>query len=166
MSSLQRVTPCLWFDGKAEEAAKFYTGIFPNSRIVQTAYYPEAEKDRHGGVPGSVLTVEFELDGQTFIALNGGPAFNFTEALSLQVMCDSQKEIDHFWDKLGAGGPVEAQICGWLKDRYVLSWQICPRHVGDMVADPDKARASRTLQAVMGMKKLDMAAIERAHAGN
>lgn len=166
MSSLQRVTPCLWFDGKAEEAAEFYTAIFPNSRIVQTAYYPEAEKERHGGEPGSVLTVEFVLDGQTFIALNGGPAFNFTEALSLQVMCDSQKEIDHFWDKLGAGGPEEAKICGWLKDRYGVSWQICPRHVGDMVADPDKAKASRTLQAVMGMKKLDMAAIERAHAGN
>lgn len=166
MSSLQRISPCLWFDGKAEEAAEFYTGIFPHSRIVQTSYYPEVEKERHGGVPGSVLTVEFVLDGQTFIALNGGPSFAFTEALSLQVFCDSQKEIDHFWDKLSAGGPVEAQICGWLKDRYGVSWQICPRQVGDMVADPDPAKAARTLQAVMGMKKLDMAAIERAHAGS
>lgn len=166
MPSLQRIHPCLWFDNQAEEAAKFYTGIFPNSRIGTVAYYSEAGREHHGKRPGSVLTVAFELDGQEFLALNGGPTFQFSEALSLVVSCDSQAEIDHYWDKLSAGGPVEAQMCGWLKDRYGVSWQIVPRHLGDMVADKDSARSERTMQAIFTMKKLDMAALERAHAGN
>ncbi|WP_371228653.1 VOC family protein [Pseudomonas sp. QE6] len=166
MPILQRINPCLWFDYQAEEAAKFYTGIFPNSRIGQVAYYSEAGREHHGKEPGSVLTVAFELDGQSFVALNGGPVFTFNEAVSLMVCCDSQAEIDHYWDRLSAGGPVEAQMCGWLKDRFGLSWQIVPRHLGEMVADPDPVRATRTMQAVFTMKKLDMAALERAHAGS
>ncbi|AGI24694.1 VOC family protein [Pseudomonas sp. MT3] len=166
MPSLQRINPCLWFDNQAEEAVGFYTGIFPNSRIGKVAYYSEAGREHHGKEPGSVLTVAFELDGQSFLALNGGPVFSFNEAVSLVVHCDSQAEIDHYWDRLSAGGPVEAQMCGWLKDRFGLSWQIVPRHLGDMVADADPVRATRTMQAVFSMKKLDMAALERAHAGN
>lgn len=166
MPRLQRIQPCLWFDNQAEEAAAFYTGVFPNSRVGKIAYYSEAGREHHGKAPGSVLTVAFELDGQGFLALNGGPAFTFSEAISLTVQCDSQAEIDHYWETLSAGGPPEAQMCGWLKDRFGVSWQIVPRHLGDLVADADPARSERTMKAIFTMKKLDMAALERAHAGN
>lgn len=165
MPSLQRISPCLWFDHQAEEAATFYTGIFPNSRIGSVAHYSEMGREHHGKEPGSVLTVAFELDGQNFLALNGGPAFVFSEAISLIVSCDSQAEIDHYWDRLSAGGPEEAQMCGWLKDRFGVSWQIVPRQLGDLVAGPDAQKSARAMQALFTMKKLDMAALERAHAG-
>src|SRR5688572_13454403 len=126
MPALQKITPCLWFDSDAEEAANFYLGVFPNSRITQISRYGEAGREHHGKEPGTVMTVAFELDGQSFTALNGGPMFQFTEAISFQVDCDTQEEIDHFWDKLSAGGDARAQACGWLKDRFGVSWQIVP----------------------------------------
>ncbi|HEX6747547.1 MAG TPA: VOC family protein [Longimicrobium sp.] len=126
MAITQRIVPCLWFDDQAEEAARFYTGIFPNSRIRTTTHYGPAGFEIHQRPTGSVMTVEFELDGQAFTALNGGPIFTFNEAVSLQVMCETQEEIDSYWEKLGAGGDPNAQQCGWLKDRYGLSWRWCP----------------------------------------
>src|SRR5262249_45348342 len=126
MLSTMKIAPCLWFDNEAEAAAKFYTRIFKNSRIVRTSHYPNAGHEVHHRPAGSVLTVEFELEGQPFTALNGGPQFKFNEAVSLQVSCADQHEIDYYWKALGEGGPGEAQMCGWLKDKYGLSWQIVP----------------------------------------
>ncbi|WP_275630150.1 VOC family protein [Pseudomonas sp. 273] len=166
MSRIQRVTPCLWFDDQAEQAAAFYTAIFPNSRIAAVSHYGEAGREIHGRPPGSVMTVAFELDGLAFTALNGGPVFQFSEALSLQVNCDSQEEIDHYWERLSAGGPVEAQQCGWLKDRYGLSWQIVPAALADMMAGPATAASQRAMLALLGMKKLDIAALRRAYDGH
>ncbi|WP_423358019.1 VOC family protein [Pseudomonas citronellolis] len=165
MSRIQRITPCLWFDDQAEQAAAFYTAIFPNSRIGAVSHYGEAGQEIHGRSPGSVMTVAFELDGIAFTALNGGPLFKFSEALSLQVNCDSQEEIDHYWERLSAGGPVEAQQCGWLKDRYGLSWQIVPAMLTDLIAGPPTAASQRLMQALLGMKKLDIAALRRAYDG-
>ncbi|MFZ5959402.1 VOC family protein [Pseudomonas knackmussii] len=165
MSRIQRITPCLWFDDQAEQAVAFYTAIFPNSRVLAVSRYGEAGREFHGKPPGTVMTVTFELDGLAFTALNGGPMFQFSEALSLQVNCDSQAEIDHYWERLSAGGPVEAQQCGWLKDRYGLSWQIVPSVLGELVSDPDVARGQRTMQALLQMKKLDLATLLKAHAG-
>jgi predicted 3-demethylubiquinone-9 3-methyltransferase (glyoxalase superfamily) len=162
MSRIQRITPCLWFDDQAEQAAAFYTAIFPNSRIGAVSHYGEAGQEIHGRSPGSVMTVAFELDGVAFTALNGGPLFKFSEALSLQVNCDSQEEIDHYWS---AGGPVEAQQCGWLKDRFGLSWQIVPAMLTDLIAGPATAASQRLMQALLGMKKLDIAALRRAYDG-
>ena len=161
----QRITPCLWFDHQAEEAANYYVGIFPNSRITATTRYPSAGQEIHQQKAGSVMVVAFELDGHTFTALNGGPLFTFNEAVSLQVNCDSQKEIDYYWDKLGAGGDPKAQQCGWLKDRYGLSWQVVPRGMEEMLKSPESAGANRAMGAMMMMKKIDMAALERAFAG-
>ena len=157
---MKKITPCLWFDDQGEEAAKFYTAIFPNSRIVAVMLYSEAGQEVHGKKPGSVMTVEFELNGQPFTALNGGPIFKFNEAVSLQVSCDTQDEIDHYWEKLGAGGDPKAQQCGWLKDRYGVSWQIVPAVLPKLMADP--GRAQRVIAALMGMKKLDIHALEAA----
>ena len=165
MPSIQRITPCLWFDGKAEEAAKFYTGVFKNSKISEVTRYGEAGREVHGQTPGTVLMVAFELDGVRFTALNGGPVFTFTEALSLQVACESQEEVDHFWTTLSAGGDPSAQQCGWLKDKYGVSWQVVPNVMPRLLADPDPAKAGRVMEAMMQMKKLDIAALERAHAG-
>lgn len=165
MSRIQRITPCLWFDDQAEQAVAFYTAIFPNSRVLAVSRYGEAGREFHGKPPGTVMTVAFELDGLAFTALNGGPMFRFSEALSLQVNCDSQAEIDHYWERLSAGGPAEAQQCGWLKDLYGLSWQIVPSVLGELVGDPDAARGQRTMQALLRMKKLDLAALLKAHAG-
>lgn len=156
------ITPCLWFADQAEEAATFYTGIFPNSRIVTITRYPEAGQEIHGRPAGSVLTVEFELNGQAFTALNGGPAFTFNEAVSLQILCETQQEIDHYWEQLGAGGDPKAQQCGWLKDKYGLSWQVVPRRMAEMLNAGDPEKASRAMAAVLQMKKIDIAAIERA----
>ena len=161
----QRITPCLWFDHQAEEAANYYVGIFPNSRITATTRYPSAGQEIHQQKAGSVMVVAFELDGHTFTALNGGPLFTFNEAVSLQVNCDSQKEIDYYWDKLGAGGDPKAQQCGWLKDRYGLSWQVVPRGMEEMLKAPESAGANRAMGAMMQKKKIDMAALERAFAG-
>ena len=156
---MQKITPFLWFDTEAEEAARFYTSVFPNSRIVDTAYYTE-------GAPrpaGMVMTVVFELDGQRFVALNGGPEFTFTEAVSFSVNCKTQEEVDEFWEKLSDGG--EQGPCGWLKDRYGLSWQINPGVLGQMLQDEDPEKARRVMEAMLKMSKIEIAELERAYAG-
>lgn len=162
MAGIQSITPCLWFADHAEQAANCYTAIFPNSRIVTITRYGEAGHEIHGRPAGSVLTVEFELDGHPFTALNGGPLFTFNEAVSFQVVCETQKEIDFYWDKLGAGGDPKAQQCGWLKDKYGLSWQIVPAGMPEMFSERDPASADRVMTAMLKMKKLDIAALERA----
>jgi len=161
----QRITPCLWFDHQAEEAANYYVGIFPNSRITAVTHYPSAGQEVHHQQAGSVMVVAFELDGQSFTALNGGPLFKFNEAVSLQVNCKTQDDIDYYWDKLGAGGDPKAQQCGWLKDRYGLSWQVAPQGMETMLKDAQSAGANRAMSAMMQMKKIDMGALERAFAG-
>ena len=162
MASIKnKITPCLWFDSEAEEAAKFYTEVFANSRIKQIRRYTEAGRDKHGRPPGSVMVVEFELDGQTFTALNGGPLFKFSEAVSFAVMCDTQEEIDHFWSRLSEGGR-ESQ-CGWLKDRFGLSWQIVPSVLPQLLEDAGD-RSEKVMGAVMQMKKFDLEALNRAAA--
>jgi predicted 3-demethylubiquinone-9 3-methyltransferase (glyoxalase superfamily) len=160
-----RIAPCLWFDSQGEEAARFYTSIFTNSRIVKVSRYAEAGKEIHGRPAGSVMTVAFELDGQPFTALNGGPVFKFNEAISLQIYCETQAEIDHYWDKLAKGGDVNAQQCGWLKDKYGVSRQVVPTVLIDMLSDPDSARSQRAMTAMLKMKKLDIAQLERAYSG-
>lgn len=165
MATFDKITPCLWFDDQGEAAATFYVATFPNSKINHVSYYGEAGKETHGRPPGSVLSVAFELDGQTFTALNGGPIFRFTEAISLQIHCDNQAEIDHFWETLSAGGDPKAQQCGWLRDKYGLSWQVVPTALPSLLADPDRAKAGRAMTAMMQMKKLDIAALQRAAAG-
>lgn len=160
---LQKITPCLWFDTQAEEAAQSYCAIFRNSRILGISRYGEAGREIHGKPAGSVLTVAFELDGQTFSALNGGPHFRFNEAISLQVSCATQDELDEYWDRLSAGGDPSAQQCGWLKDRYGLSWQIVPAVLSDMMTDADPRKSDRVMTALLKMKKLDIAALERAY---
>jgi predicted 3-demethylubiquinone-9 3-methyltransferase (glyoxalase superfamily) len=165
MPVIQRITPCLWFDKQAEEAAKFYIGIFKNSKIVQVSRYGEAGREVHGQRPGTVMTVAFELDGQTFTALNGGPIFKFNEAISLQINCETQEEVDHYWSKLSQGGDENAQQCGWLKDKYGLSWQVVPRVLVEMLTDPDRAKSQRAMQAMLQMKKIDIDKLKRAYAG-
>jgi predicted 3-demethylubiquinone-9 3-methyltransferase (glyoxalase superfamily) len=156
---MQKISPFLWFDNQAEEAANFYVSVFPNSKIVHVARYGETGP----GEPGGVLVVEFELDGELIRALNGGPEFKFTEAISLYVDCESQQEVDELWEKLVEGG--EPSQCGWLKDRYGLSWQIVPRALTDMLEDPDDAKADRVMQAMLKMQKIDVPTLERAYAG-
>ena len=165
MKITQRITPCLWFDDQGEAAATFYTGIFPNSRIVEIARYGEVGQEVHGRPPGSVMTVAFELDGQSFVALNGGPVFTFNEAISFQVHCDTQQEVDYYWNKLAAGGDEKAQQCGWLKDKYGMSWQVVPEVLIEMITDPDHAKSQRVFAAMLQMKKIDIDALERAYAG-
>ncbi len=163
MTTSQRITPCLWFDDQAEQAAGFYTSIFRNSRILAVSRYGEAGREVHGKPPGTVMTVAFELDGQPFTALNGGPIFKFTEAISLQINCRTQAEVDHYWDELTQGGDEKAQRCGWLKDRYGVSWQVIPSILPELMTDP--AKAGRAMTAMLQMKKIDIAALERASAG-
>ncbi len=165
MQQVQKISPCLWFDDQAEEAATLYTSIFRNSRIVRITRYGEEGREIHGKSPGSVMAVAFELDGQAFTALNGGPLFKFTEAISLQIMCETQDEVDHFWEKLSAGGDEKAQQCGWLKDRFGVSWQVVPVALIEMMNDPDPERAQRVAKAMFPMKKLDIDALKRAYAG-
>jgi predicted 3-demethylubiquinone-9 3-methyltransferase (glyoxalase superfamily) len=156
---MKNIVPCLWFDTEGEAAAELYTSVFPNSKILDIARYGEA-----GPRPaGTVMTVSFELNGQEFLALNGGPEFTFSEAVSFQVMCEGQDEVDHFWSRLGDGG--EHGPCGWLKDRFGLSWQIVPTRLGELLGDPDPARAQRVMTAMLGMGKLDIAELERAAGG-
>jgi predicted 3-demethylubiquinone-9 3-methyltransferase (glyoxalase superfamily) len=162
---MQRITPFLWFDHEAEQAAKLYTGIFPNSRIVKITRYGEAGKEVHGRAPGSVMTVEFELDGQRFTALNGGPVFKFNEAVSFVVNCTTQEDVDYYWDKLGEGGDPDARQCGWLKDRYGLAWQVVPAEIMALLSEPESPRSQRAFAAMMRMKKLDIEALKRAYAG-
>jgi len=160
-----KITPCLWFDHQAEDAANFYASIFKNSKITAMTRYPDAGKEVHGQDAGTVLTVAFELDGQPFTALNGGPHFKFTGAVSFQVGCGTQAEGDWFWEKLGAGGDPDAQQCGWLKDRLGLSWQVVPEGFEEMLNAPDAAASKRAFSAMLRMKKLDLAALRRAFAG-
>jgi len=152
-----RISPCLWFDGQAEEAAKFYVSIFPNSKIGRISRYGDAGP----GPKGSVMTVAFTLDGQEFLGLNGGPQFKFTEAVSFTVYCDTQKEVDSYWTKLTAGGGKEVQ-CGWVKDRFGLSWQIVPTLLPKLAADKDPKKVERVMRSMLGMKKLDIAALKAA----
>jgi predicted 3-demethylubiquinone-9 3-methyltransferase (glyoxalase superfamily) len=154
------IVPNLWFDTQAEEAAAFYCEVFPDSRIVTTARYTEAGP----GEPGSVMTVEWEINGQRFVGINGGPEFSFSEAVSFLVTCDTQEEIDYYWDRLREGGGEEGP-CGWLKDRYGLSWQVAPTGMDELFSDPDKSKAARAMQAMFGMKKLDIAALRAAAEG-
>jgi len=165
MQQIHKITPCLWFDHQAEEAAAFYTAIFRNSKIGRIARFGEAGREIHGKPPGTVMTVAFELDGQTFTALNGGPDFKFNEAISLQVNCESQEEIDYYWGKLGAGGDEKAQQCGWLKDKYGVSWQIIPTVLSDMASDPNPEKSGRVMEAMLKMKKINLADLKRAYAG-
>ena len=160
-----KITPCLWFDDQAEEAANFYVSIFKNAKITDVARYGEAGKEIHRRPPGSVMTVEFELNGQSFTALNGGPIFKFNEAVSFQIFCEDQSEIDYYWEKLGAGGDPEAQQCGWLKDKFGLSWQVVPQMLAGILSDPSDPRSQRAMSALMEMKKLDIAALQKAYAG-
>ena len=157
---MQKITPFLWFDDNAEEAANFYVSIFRNSRIVNVARYGEAGEKASGRPKGSVMTVAFELEGQPFVALNGGPIFTFSPAISLAVNCETQKEIDDLWEKLSAGG--EKEECGWLKDKYGVSWQIVPAAIGEMMSDPDTVKSERVMQALIQMKKLDIAGLKKA----
>jgi predicted 3-demethylubiquinone-9 3-methyltransferase (glyoxalase superfamily) len=155
---MQKITPCLWFDTEGEEAAQFYTSVFPNSRIVEVTRYgsagPRAE--------GTVMTVSFELDGQGFMALNGGPDFKFNEAISLSVDCESQDEVDSYWNALTEGG--EAGPCGWLKDKYGVSWQIVPKVLNELISDPDQEKAQRVMAAMLQMGKIEIAELEKAAA--
>ena len=157
---MQKITPNLWFDTQAEDAAKFYTSIFENSRITQVSHYGEAGPRE----AGMVLTVEFELEGMAFTAINGGPDFTFDEAVSFSVSCESQEEVDELWAKLTADGGEESQ-CGWLKDRFGLSWQIIPTALPELLQDEDSGRANRAMQAMLQMKKIDIAELKRAADG-
>jgi len=158
-----KINPCLWFDTEAEEAARFYCSIFKNSRVGTISRYGSEGKEIHGKEAGSVMAVEFELDGERFAALNGGPLFKFSEAISFQIRCDDQKEVDYFWAKLTDDG--EEGPCGWLKDRYGLSWQVVPKVLFEMLVDPDQAKSQRVMRAFLQMKKFDIAALKRAYAG-
>ena len=165
MAALQRITPCLWFADEAEEAARFYTGIFKNSRITLVTRYGSAGFDVHHRPSGSVMVVAFEMDGQSFTALNGGPLFKFNEAISLQVNCETQEEIDYYWEKLSAGGDPTAQQCGWLKDRYGLSWQVIPSNMDALFKHDGSPGAERAMEAMLRMKKIDIAELRRAYEG-
>ncbi len=163
--NVRKITPCLWFNSQAEEAARFYTSIFRNSRMGRISRYGKEGYELHGQPEGMVMTVEFELEGHAFTALNAGPAFTFNEAVSFQVRCDSQEEADYYWDRLSEGGDTAAQQCGWLKDRYGLSWQIFPEATLDLVSDPGSEKSQRAFRAMLGMKKIDLAALKRAYDG-
>lgn len=156
---MQKITPCLWFDTEAEEAAKLYTSLFKNSQILGVTRYGEAGPR----AADAVMTVNFELDGQEFVALNGGPEFAFTEAISMQIHCESQAEVDHFWYGLVEGG--EESQCGWLKDRFGMSWQVIPTRLVELLGDPDPERSQGAMRAMLGMRKIDIAALEEAAAG-
>jgi predicted 3-demethylubiquinone-9 3-methyltransferase (glyoxalase superfamily) len=165
MAILQKITPFLWFDNQAEQAAHFYVSIFQNSGIETVTRYGSEGVEKHGMPPGTVLTVSFRLEGQIFTALNGGPKFTFSPAVSFVVHCETQAEIDRLWDQLGAEGDPSWQACGWLKDKFGLSWQIVPEALLAMMVDKDATRSERVMKAVMQMKKLDFAALERAYEG-
>ena len=159
MAQVQKITPFLWFDTQAEEAADFYVSIFPNSKVGTISRYGDAGP----GPKGSVMVVDFEIEGQRFLALNAGPTYKFTEAVSFMVHCETQEEVDRYWEKLSAGGATQA--CGWLKDKYGLSWQITPNALMEMIADPDPQKSNRVMQAMMQMIKIDIAKLRQAYAG-
>jgi predicted 3-demethylubiquinone-9 3-methyltransferase (glyoxalase superfamily) len=165
MQVIQKISSCLWFDDQAEDAVAFYTGIFRNSKVVNVSRYGEAGHEIHQRPAGTVMTVAFELEGQAFTALNGGPVFKFNEAISFQVNCETQEEVDYYWKKLSEGGDVKAQQCGWLKDRYGVSWQVVPRVLVEMITDPDSQKSGRVMEAMLQMKKLDIGELKRAYGG-
>ncbi|HUC20943.1 MAG TPA: VOC family protein [Candidatus Polarisedimenticolaceae bacterium] len=161
---MQKITPCLWFENNAEEAMNYYVGVFKNSKILHIDYYPDESLNEHfKGMSGKVINGEFELDGQQFICLDGGPLFKFNEAISLTIDCEDQAEVDYYWEKLSA--VPESEQCGWCKDKFGLSWQIIPKRLNELLRDPDKAKASRAMQAMMEMHKLDVAGLEAAFEG-
>jgi predicted 3-demethylubiquinone-9 3-methyltransferase (glyoxalase superfamily) len=159
------LTSCLWFNTAAEEAVTFYTDVFKDSKTGRTSYYTEEGFETHGMPAGSVLTIEFEIGGQSFLALNGGPHFKFNEAVSFVINCKSQEEVDYYWNRLTEGGDPAAQMCGWLKDKYGLSWQVVPTVVNEMMLDPDKNKVNRVMAAILKMRKLDIKPLEEAYAG-
>ena len=161
---MQKITPCLWFDNKAEEAANFYTSIFKNSKISNITRYGKEGYEIHGRKVGTVMTIDFEIDGQKFTALNGGPIFKFNEAVSFVVTCKTQKEIDYYWEKLIADGGQES-VCGWLKDKYGVSWQIIPEVLGKLVGDPASEKSQRAMKAMLQMKKIDIEGLKKAYEG-
>jgi predicted 3-demethylubiquinone-9 3-methyltransferase (glyoxalase superfamily) len=160
---MQKIIPCLWFDDKAEEAATFYASVFKNSKIGDVTRYGKEGYEIHRREAGSVLTVEIEIEGQKFVALNGGPVFKFNEAISFQVRCETQREIDYYWENLSEGGDKQAQQCGWLKDKYGVSWQIVPIVLGKMLQDKDTKKSDRVMKALLQMRKLDVMALMRAY---
>lgn len=162
MIIMSHLTPCLWFDTTAEEAVAFYLDVFPDSRILEISRYPESDHPAHLGRAGTVLSIAFELQGQTYTALNGGPQFQFTPAVSFQVMCDTQEEIDRYWSKLTADAPGAAQQCGWLQDKFGLSWQVVPREIVSLMAHADPAVSGRVMRALLTMTKLDIATLKAA----
>jgi len=164
-SAMSKITPFLWFDNQAEEAANFYVSVFKNSKIGNITRYGEEGYEIHRRPAGTVMTVEFQLDGQEFVALNGGPVFKFNEAISFQVHCKTQEEVDYYWDKLVHGGDKQAQQCGWLKDKYGVSWQIVPTVLGKMLRDKDAKKSRRVMKALLQMKKLDIKRLKQAYEG-
>ncbi|WP_426114317.1 VOC family protein [Pseudomonas sp. DSP3-2-2] len=165
MAIKQLISPCLWFDDQAQQAAEFYTGIFEDSRILGITHYGEAGFEVHGRPAGSVMSVLFELRGEQFTALNGGPLFTFNEAISLQVYCENQEQLDDYWDRLSADGDPNAQQCGWLKDKYGVSWQILPSLLLEKIGSGNASQNDRVMTAILQMKKLDIATLERAFSG-
>ena len=165
MSISPKISTCLWFDGQAEEAARFYTGIFKNSSIGAICHYPAVGQEIHGNPPGKVMTVEFTLDGSKFTGLNGGPHFKFSEAISFEIHCETQEEIDYFWEKLREGGDPESQQCGWLKDKFGVSWQVVPAGWEEYYKDHTNPATQRAFAAMLEMKKLDIAALKAAYDG-
>jgi predicted 3-demethylubiquinone-9 3-methyltransferase (glyoxalase superfamily) len=163
--SVQKISPFLWFDGTAEEAANFYVGIFPNSRITTATRYTKESAAVSGQPEGKLMTVGFLLDGQEFAAINGGPHFKFTEAISFVIHCASQDEVDHYWNGLCEGADAKAQQCGWLKDKFGVSWQVVPDEMFALMSDPDAAKAGRVAQALYQMKKIELAVLRKAYAG-
>jgi predicted 3-demethylubiquinone-9 3-methyltransferase (glyoxalase superfamily) len=163
---MQKITPCLWFDNQAEEAVNFYVSVFKNSKIGNIIRYGEEGYEIHKMPAGTVMTVEFQIEGQDFLALNGGPVFKFNEAISFQVHCKTQEEVDHYWEKLTKGGDKNAQQCGWLKDKYGVSWQIVPTVLPEMLQDKDPEKSQRVMKALLQMHKLDIKRLEQAYRGN
>ena len=164
-AKVQAISPCLWFDGQAEEAAKFYVSVFKKGRITRVTHFPDVGQEIHGRAAGSVMTVEFVLNGLPMMGLNGGPNFKFNEAVSLMILCDTQEEIDYYWEKLSAGGDPSAQACGWLKDKFGLSWQVVPKSLMNIWKDHKSAGMKRAFAAMMDMKKLDIAKLKAAFKG-
>jgi predicted 3-demethylubiquinone-9 3-methyltransferase (glyoxalase superfamily) len=162
---MQKIIPCLWFDDKAEEAAKFYASVFKGSKVGDVTRYGKEGYEIHGREPGTVMTVEFEIEGQEFLGLNGGPIFKFNEAISFQVLCETQGEVDYYWQKLSEGGDEKAQQCGWLKDQYGVSWQIVPTILPKMLKDKDTEKSQRVMKAMLQMHKLDIQTLIKAYEG-
>lgn len=165
MTSMQKLTSNLWFDSQAEEAVNFYTSVFKNSKIGRISRFGKEGFEIHGRPEGSVMVVEFELEGQSFTALNGGPHFKFNEAISFIINCDTQEQVDYYWNTLTEGGDEKAQMCGWLKDKYGLSWQVVPVVLAEMMNDPDPVKSGSVMKAMLQMKKMNMAALEQAFNG-